>query len=58
MVVEEALQESSAGAPGEPNSETRIKTHGVLKLTLSSDRYQWDFLTVGGAGDSGSAACH
>lgn len=40
------------------NSESRIKTHGVMKLTLSSDRYQWDFLPVSGAGDSGSTACH
>jgi hypothetical protein len=41
-----------------PNSEVRLKTHGVMRLTLSSDRYQWDFLAVSGAGDSGSQACH
>ncbi|MGE3957806.1 MAG: metallophosphoesterase [Vicinamibacterales bacterium] len=41
-----------------PNSEVRIKAHGVMKLTLSSDRYQWDFLPISGPGDSGSAACH
>ncbi|MGC4081917.1 MAG: hypothetical protein QM736_07370 [Vicinamibacterales bacterium] len=41
-----------------PNSEVRLKTHGVLKLTLSSDRYQWEFLPTSGAGDSGSTACH
>jgi acid phosphatase type 7 len=41
-----------------PNSEVRLKTHGVIKLTLSSDRYQWDFLPVSGAGDSGSQSCH
>jgi len=41
-----------------PNSEVRLKVHGVLRLVLSSDRYQWDFLAVSGAGDSGSQACH
>jgi len=41
-----------------PNSEVRLKAHGVLRLVLSSDRYQWDFLAVSGAGDSGSQACH
>lgn len=41
-----------------PNSEARLKVHGVMKLTLSSERYQWDFLPTSGAGDSGSTACH
>lgn len=41
-----------------PNSETRLKVHGVMKLTLSSERYQWEFIPVSGAGDSGSQACH
>ncbi len=41
-----------------PNSEARLKVNGVMKLTLSSDRYQWEFLPVGGAGDSGTQACH
>ena len=40
------------------NSEVRLKTHGVMKLTLSSDRYQWEFLPTSGAGDSGTTACH
>ncbi|MEQ1728338.1 MAG: metallophosphoesterase [Vicinamibacterales bacterium] len=40
------------------NSETRLKVHGVMKLTLSSDRYQWEFLPVSGAGDSGAQTCH
>ncbi len=40
------------------NSETRLKVHGVMKLTLSTDRYQWEFLPVSGAGDSGTQVCH
>jgi hypothetical protein len=47
-------------APGgrEPNSEIVLATHGVLKLTLSPDSYQWDFIPVSGGGDSGSGRCH
>ncbi len=41
-----------------PNSEVRLKAHGVIRLTLSSDRYQWDFLATAGPGDNGSTACH
>jgi len=41
-----------------PNSESRLKVLGVMKLTLSSDRYQWEFLPVSGAGDSGTQTCH
>jgi hypothetical protein len=42
-----------------PNSESRINAFGVLKLTLSSDRYQWEFVqVVGGPADSGSGTCH
>ena len=43
-----------------PNSEIRNSTWGVLKLTLRSDRYEWQFLPVAGASfsDSGSATCH
>jgi hypothetical protein len=42
-----------------PNSEIRISSFGVLKLTLSSDRYQWEFVPVaGGATDAGSGVCH
>jgi hypothetical protein len=41
-----------------PNSEIRLRTHGVIRLTLSSDRYDWDFLAISGPGDNGSAACH
>jgi hypothetical protein len=40
------------------NSEVRISAFGVLKLTLSSDRYQWEFVSVSGPGDSGAGVCH
>jgi acid phosphatase type 7 len=40
------------------NSEVRLKAFGVLKLTLLTDTYQWDFIPLSGAGDSGSFACH
>jgi hypothetical protein len=41
-----------------PNSEVRLSSHGVLKLTLMSDQYQWDFLALSGGGDSGTTLCH
>jgi hypothetical protein len=41
-----------------PNSQRRISTFGVLKLTLSSDRYQWEFIPVRGEPDSGADVCH
>jgi 3',5'-cyclic AMP phosphodiesterase CpdA len=42
-----------------PNSESRISSFGILKLTLSSDRYQWEFIPVaGGPIDGGSGVCH
>jgi hypothetical protein len=44
-----------------PNSESRIQgRYGVLKLTLSSDRYGWEFIRAPGAQvlDSGTTACH
>jgi hypothetical protein len=41
------------------NSERRIaSTFGVLKLTLGDGTYQYDFIPVSGAGDSGSGQCH
>ncbi len=41
------------------NSERQIKSFGVIKFTLSSDGYQWEFIPLpGGASDSGSASCH
>lgn len=41
-----------------PNSEVRIKAHGVMKLTLFADRYDWEFVPVSGASDSGTTQCH
>jgi hypothetical protein len=45
------LPESEAHAAG---------TFGLLKLSLSPDRYEWEFLPVAGAdfSDSGSGTCH
>lgn len=41
------------------NSEVRIAlSYGVLKLTLQNGGYQWEFIPVSGAGDSGFASCH
>ena len=41
-----------------PNSEVLISAFGVLKLTLETDSYQWEFIPVSGRGDSGSGRCH
>ena len=42
-----------------PNSQVRIKSHGVLRLTLNPSAYQWAFMDVAGAiADSGSDTCH
>lgn len=43
-----------------PNSEVRSATFGVLKLTLRSDGYDWNFIPVAGASftDAGSGTCH
>ena len=45
-----------------PNSERQIKAHGILKLTLLADSYQWEFIPVSGAAaerDSGGPfPCH
>ncbi len=41
------------------NSEARISnTFGVLKLTLQSGSYQWEFIPVSGPGDFGTGSCH
>jgi hypothetical protein len=48
------------GAPL-PNSEVRAtRVHGVLKLTLSTASYRWDFLPASDTTftDSGATACH
>lgn len=45
----------------QPNSEVREgNTYGVLKLTLHSTGYDWQFVPVAGASftDSGSGTCH
>jgi acid phosphatase type 7 len=45
----------------QPNSEVSDNaTHGVLKLVLKDNGYDWQFLPVAGArfADSGSAQCH
>jgi hypothetical protein len=41
-----------------PNSEIHISSFGVLKLTLSADRYQWEFIPLSGPTDGGSGVCH
>jgi hypothetical protein len=48
------------GTP-KPNSEVRYnRGHGVIKLTLSADHYDWEFVSVAGEtfADTGSQACH
>jgi hypothetical protein len=41
-----------------PNSEMRLSANGVLRLALKAGGYDWTFIPVNGAGDSGSATCH
>lgn len=43
----------------QPNSELRLnRTYGVLKLTLGTDGYDWEFIAVDGSvSDSGSGSC-
>jgi hypothetical protein len=43
-----------------PNSAQRISTYGVLKLTLRSTDFDWDFIQAGTEAilDHGTAACH
>jgi acid phosphatase type 7 len=42
-----------------PTSEKRIKTWGVLKLTLWPDRYEWEFIDLNGVVlDQGSDTFH
>lgn len=45
---------------GQPNSETRGSVWGVLKLTLTDDAYDWQFLPAepGAFHDSGRSTCH
>lgn len=41
-----------------PNSEARVSAFGVLKLTLVTDGYEWEFVSVSGPRDGGSGVCH
>lgn len=42
-----------------PNSELRLLTHGVFKLTLKDGSYDWEFIPVtGDVSDTGTAFCH
>jgi hypothetical protein len=43
-----------------PHSETRAAVFGVLKLTLKTNSYDWQFVPVAGETytDSGSGSCH
>ena len=43
-----------------PNTEAIAIVHGVLKLTLSQNGYQWEFVGIPGASfaDAGTGACH
>ena len=42
-----------------PQSELRIVSHGILKLTLGAIGYSWEFLQPGGVrSDVGSDVCH
>ena len=43
----------------QPNSEVISSTHGVLKLTLKRDSYEWQFVPIPGKSfsDFGTAAC-
>jgi acid phosphatase type 7 len=44
----------------QPNSEVHGSAHGVLKLTLRGDSYDWQFIPIAGASftDSGTGTCH
>ena len=64
---ERGIRQFVAGTGGAPlfqfvrvrsNSEARISTFGVLKLTLNADAYQWEFVPASGPGDAGSGVCH
>ena len=44
----------------QPNLQKESSTYGVLKLTLTSGNYAWEFIPIAGETwrDSGTAACH
>jgi acid phosphatase type 7 len=43
-----------------PNSEATVLAFGLLRLTLDTQSYRWDFLSVDGGAvvDSGTGTCH
>jgi hypothetical protein len=43
-----------------PNSEATVLAFGLLRLTLDTQTYRWDFLSVDGGAvlDSGTGTCH
>jgi PKD repeat protein len=43
-----------------PHSEVRAGVYGVLKLTLKTNSYDWEFIPIAGSTftDSGSGSCH
>lgn len=66
---ERGIRQFTVGTAGEgfyrftsvrPNSEVRQNaTHGVLRLRLTADGYEWAFLPVDGPfSDAGAARCH
>lgn len=51
--------ELTTAARAHPNSERIISSHGVLRLTLNPDGYEWEFVQIGGTrADVGSGVCH
>jgi acid phosphatase type 7 len=59
FVVGTGGAESYPAVRAHPNSERIVGAHGVLRLTLTSDGYEWEFLLIGGVrGDSGIGTCH
>jgi hypothetical protein len=45
--------------PAQPNSQTRIKAFGIIKLNLHTARYTWNFHRLDRTSlDRGSRACH
>jgi len=65
---EDGIREIVAGTGGahlrrfhrtKPNSRLRLRTYGVLRLTLHPASYSWRFVrTDGSSADAGTTACH
>ena len=65
---QEGIREIVAGTGGaplrrfhrtKPNSRLRLRTYGVLRLTLHPASYSWRFFrTNGSSADAGTTACH